>query len=147
MMNDFGRDLERLFWWGLIATVAIALVIGLAIGYALAGDRYRVDDVVRVIDGDTAVLRLALGQKVYVHRTVRLKGVCAKESWEPGGKVARAMLAEKLAAHLRLTIKDVGTSFDRMVGVLWTEDGVNLNVEIQQALVGAEVNGGRGTCP
>lgn len=57
---------------------------------------YRHVAVVRVIDGDTAVLEIDLGNKIKWRDTFRLNGIDAPELAETGGIEAKAHLSDLL---------------------------------------------------
>ncbi|MBN2530227.1 MAG: thermonuclease family protein [Deltaproteobacteria bacterium] len=64
------------------------------------GERYCYESTpVRVIDGDTVKLRLHLGFDMFVHETMRLRGVDAMELGTPKGQSAHHALTQLLTKH------------------------------------------------
>lgn len=85
--------------------------------------------VVRVVDGDTAHVKIDLGCDTFLQTTVRFFGINApeKNTWE--GKVSKAFLEDVLPvgqAIVLQTIKDKREKYGRYLGVLF-KDGVNIN--------------------
>ncbi len=81
--------------------------------------RYRAT-LVRVIDGDTAVLRLDLGFRVFAELKVRVAGVNTPERGQPGWGEARDFAWQTLARPLIVESFKFGQSFERWVCAVWT---------------------------
>lgn len=111
--------------------------------------------VVRVIDGDTLVIRLDLGR--YPHRVqtevpIRLAGAYAPEMREPGGPETRDHVLELLrstgltepyrAVTVRTRKPNPSDPYGRVVADVWADDGTNIG-EAVAAFV-AEHGYGRG---
>lgn len=73
-----------------------------------------------VHDGDTLAVQ---GQ------SIRLAGVDAEELSEPNGPAARIELISVVQGHT-LTCEPKGKSYNRVVAVCHTEQGININAEI-----------------
>lgn len=87
-------------------------------------------ELVRVIDGDTAVLRIDLGRypaKVWVEHPVRIAGLWCPELREPGGVAAmeelRLMLMEAREIVVQTRKPNPGDVYGRIVAYVWA-DGV-----------------------
>ncbi|MBT9587685.1 thermonuclease family protein [bacterium] len=79
--------------------------------------------VVRVIDGDTVVVRLSDGDQ-----TVRLDSIDAPERKQPGGEESRRALAGYLPAGGSVKITRLGRDrYGRILGQLYRPDGANVN--------------------
>lgn len=78
--------------------------------------------VVRVIDGDTALLDVDLGFYVHIRMSCRLAGMNAREHNQPGGAEATAHLATLLPEGDPVTVGSV--SADKYAGRF---DGIILN--------------------
>ncbi len=83
--------------------------------------RYRAT-LVRVIDGDTAVLRLDLGFRVFAELKVRVAGVNTPERGKPGWGEARDFALRVLARPLIVESFKLGQSFERWVCAVTTVD-------------------------
>jgi endonuclease YncB( thermonuclease family) len=91
----------------------------------------------RIIDGDTLVATVDLGYYVAANITVRLRGVNAPESREPGGPQATAFLTDLLTGRPLL----VESYKDRMSFARWVCDVFVIQdgeaVSVAQAIIDA----------
>lgn len=79
--------------------------------------------VVRVIDGDTVVVRLSHGEQ-----TVRLDSIDAPERKQPGGEESRRALAGYLPEGSSVRLTRLGRDrYRRILGQLYRPDGANVN--------------------
>lgn len=110
--------------------MALLLVLAAASvwpGAVLAGDAVLPGRVLRVVDGDTLDVRLSSGRI-----RVRLHGVDAPESDQPGGAEATRWLQQRLRDR-DVQIEPVSQDqYDRLVAIVHLEDS-NVNRELVQA--------------
>ncbi len=98
----------------------------------------------RVVDGDTIHTRVDLGLDCSIELTVRLSGIDAIELREPGGKDARAWLAQQLAGEFTLrTEKDRREKYGRYLGLILLDDGTDVNDELVQRGYARPYDGGK----
>lgn len=90
---------------------------------------------VRVVDGDTYVLRIDLGFYISADKTVRLRDVNAHEAGQPGGVEATAFVLDLLTGKPLLveSHKD-RRSFARWVCDVWVDVGPE-PLDVAQALI------------
>lgn len=82
-------------------------------------------DLVRVIDGDTYVLRVELGFQVSITVPIRLSGIDTPERFTPEGRSARAFAEARLRSG-RIVVTPTGArTFERYVAAV-TVDGKDL---------------------
>jgi len=102
---------------------------------------YKVDRVIRAIDGDTIVAKIDLGFHVSVKQTFRLHGINAPEVRGSGltpeqreiGKEATTFLEQSMLAYWPLTIrtiKDRTGKYGRYLAVIYgvKSDGTPVNI-------------------
>ena len=92
-------------------------------------------ELVRVIDGDTAVLRIHHSRppvELSVSQKIRLRDVHSFEAKTAEGERARAALIELLDGKKDITVLLFARwTADRQEGVIWA-DGVNVNAEMRK---------------
>lgn len=99
---------------------------------------YKVDEIVRVIDGDTIEARIDLGFDTYRVEILRLYGIDAPETRgaeKAKGDVSEAWLVRTLSSAEVIevrTIKDKKGSFGRYLAVIFC-DGTNVNAAMVDA--------------
>lgn len=64
--------------------------------------------VIRVIDGDTVVLDIDLGWKVWLRKSARMYGINAPEHDTPEGQGAKGWLQARLASGLNVKVRSHG---------------------------------------
>ncbi len=87
----------------------------------------------RVIDGDTVVVCCDFGARSYPTIAVRLYGINAPESHEPGGPEATNYLAELMPRDAPCLIRSHAWSFERIVGSILLADGRDVASEMVAA--------------
>lgn len=88
--------------------------------------------VVRVVDGDTLVLRISCWERIFIDERIRLRGVDAAEVGSSAGKRALAFVKRRLKVGDRVRVQTFGGDrYGRYVGdVFYGEDRVWLNKEL-----------------
>lgn len=82
--------------------------------------------VVRVADGDTITILDSLNTQV----RVRLYGIDAPEKGQDFANVAKEFTSDICFSKIvTIDVKDID-HFGRTVGIVWTDDSVNLNLEL-----------------
>lgn len=114
--------------------------------------RYRAR-LIRVIDGDTLLVQLAIGCDVYRTLTVRLRGVDAAPARSPEGIAATAYVQGWFAAHADVdgvvivqTFKDAQERYGRYLADVTGADGSSLVADLVAANQGMPWDG-RGAHP
>lgn len=88
--------------------------------------------VVRVVDGDTVVLRVDVGFHIYTEVVCRLRGVYAPEMDSLVGKDCRDKLVEMLPSSTSCVVKTYKTErYGRWLAEVWTDD-LFVNEDIKQ---------------
>jgi micrococcal nuclease len=115
---------------------------------------YRVDKVLKVVDGDTVDVRIDMGFAVKLEQRVRLYGINAPESRtrdkeeKKRGLAAKAKLKELLrTGDIRIETKlDKKGKYGRVLGTLFVEtsnDEVNINKNLVESGHAVEYFGGK----
>lgn len=105
-----------------ILAILFLLVTG---GYACAGQNYDAH-VVRVVDGDTFLAFIDLGEDVYKRVYVRFFKASAHEKTTPEGVAAKKALTDLLKSGTELRLEVKGRSHGRIVAIVWQGD-ININ--------------------
>ncbi len=115
-----------------LALCALLFALQSAAGYCEqpVDNQVRTAEFVRCEDGDTVMLNIFLGDRIWVrNRKIRLKDVHCYEISTAMGITEKKVLEDLMAKGPVCVMLTTAQSYDRIVGIVWA-GGVNVNAEM-----------------